>query len=310
MTTDNNEPILDQSNDTQVSQDDNSPDDLDYKALYEAEKEKKERTAEKYREKDREKSIITDRFVKLTKTLKDHGLGEVDENFNVVITVPAKSQTQNDDPVQTLDEQISRAKREYEKGDLSSDDYIEKISDLKAQKSSAELERKMLNREAKERETRQQEEQKIQVNDHKTTMLNRLHSEFPGRLGEDGDLFTEMKEIYAADPKIWGDPSNDPTDAYRLAKFADQALKQKKGGTTKVSNQNQPPHSLESGGYSPPVKKNEMSANAKKILGAAGIKDQKIIDDLNTAIRKIEDLDSKSYFSPGQNVMSYSIDNL
>lgn len=285
----------------------------DYKFLWEEEKTKVERTAEKYREVERERNVYRDRSGKLIRAITDNGLGEFDDSLNVTLKVPVIAQKEPEIPqTQKIQKKIEDLKGDYKAGRVEADDYFEKLSELTADLKTKQLRQEWeedLKVKAEETKKAKTEEQKqTAYQQQQTQYVEILNRDYKAHNDTESPLFVEMSRIFSEDgAQVWGDPSRDHADRLRLAKLAAANLglkrpEQKPPEQKPQERKGNAMHSFDApSGAPPPPSKGKLSEQHKSLLVRTGIKDQKMLDGLKEAVGHITGLPSDhTYFQGGR----------
>lgn len=206
--------IIEEQEDEQLQDEEQSEesqeDEVDYKSLYEQEREAKEAIEAEKRRLQSDRDVVVSRLNKFSKALKSHNVGEVDQDFNLILKQPV-----SENPIQNIENQIKEIQRKFDNDDLSLAEYTEKITDLKIEKREIEKQSKKQEVETKKSDA---------ISEHFQEMRQKLANDYPDSEIEDSPLFKVMKELLGTNG--FGNNSDGVYDKnpYERRKLVEKAL--------------------------------------------------------------------------------------
>lgn len=273
-------------------------------------REKLDNQSRKFQEATRERDIVRSSYSKLTKTLKELDIADIDDNLNIIFKKSkeeTKENTQNiQNPVEEITNKIAEIKRRYKNDEIESDDYFEQLSDLKSKQNLIEFQNTQKQQAAQEAARQRDAEKEASKSSRNNSALNILNTDYSDHQNTESDLFRLMNEIYMEDPTIWnGNLADDAVDRLKLAKMAKSRLNKENKKVTNEPKKNQTT-SFDSTSYRQPEAKKHTYGS--EVVLKSGIKDEAIKKSLLKEINTIENLpQNEAYFIKGMNSTSLDI---
>ena len=234
-----------------------------------------------YKAKEAESNQLKSVVAKLKVELESKGIGQFDENMNLVLNnLSANTDTQTD-LVKEIDEQIKELKSAKNNGDVDDDDYFEQLSDLKGKKLVTEYDIKQTNKQAEQQAVQQQTISMDNVKNEQDKVMSFLDDNYPEHNIEGSLLHSEMSKLFTANQDVYGgmdlsDPAN-LKHRLSLTKQANQSL-QNKGVIEKKVQPSQNFETIQNRGGTPQQAKG-MDESSRIML--EGMFDKKIVAEIN-----------------------------
>ena len=198
---------------------------IDWKEKFEKEKERNEKISSDWKTEHANRQRAEAMVINTNKKLKENGIGEIDENFNLIIK-PREEKTQD------VNYQVERSKitDQFENGDISRVEYDNRLQQLNKQEFTA-LSRQETMAIVEQREREKAEKEATQnFYSKREAGLAKIQEEYPDAYNSGTQLFQKMREIYDSNQDIYCESdtvnaNNTPGVRLALIKAAMESMK-------------------------------------------------------------------------------------
>ena len=251
----------------------------------------KEKIANDYKTVEAERNSYRDSLTKTRGAIEANKLGKFDDSWNLHIEAKQTVSDQPKDDIQVIEEQIKELKSKYDSGDIDNSEYVEMVSELKAEKAT----QKALAKLRAEEEIRTKN---YAVKSDAESVLSELDSKLPGHNDRNSDLFKEMSAIVAENPAMFKDIDLSDINNIRMRSMLAQNAQARliAAGKVVVSDKNRRDaafNTINSGVFNDSVQSGLTDAQKNMVVNLGF--NQKIIKDLDSKFSKINENGGKIY---------------